>query len=70
MIRTVHTAPVTALIAQMLLIAGLAIAVGLSGAGLSPTAWAVGVTCGLITNAALARGLAHYRADRLGPPTG
>ena len=32
----VHTAPVTALIAQMLLLAGLAIAVGLSGVGLSP----------------------------------
>ena len=65
--RMVHTAPVTALIAQMLLIAGLAIAVGLSGVGLSPAAWAVGVTCGLITNAGLARGLAYYRADRLGP---
>ena len=65
--RMVHTAPVTALIAQMLLIAGLAIAVGLSGFGLSPAAWAVGVTCGLITNAGLARGLSYYRADRLGP---
>ena len=65
--RTVHAAPVAALIAQVLLIAGLAITVGLSGVGLSPAAWAVGVTCGLITNAALARGLSHYRADRLGP---
>jgi phosphatidylglycerophosphate synthase len=58
----------TALIAQVLLIAGLAVTIGLSGgAGLSPAAWAVGVTCGVITNAALARGLSHYRADRLGP---
>ena len=65
--RMVHTAPVAALIAQMLLIAGLAIAVGLSGFGLSPAAWAVGVTCGLITNAGLARGLSYDRADRLGP---
>ena len=65
--RMVHTAPVAALIVQMLLIAGLAIAVGLSGFGLSPTAWAVGVTCGLITNAGLARGLSYDRADRLGP---
>jgi phosphatidylglycerophosphate synthase len=65
--RMVQTAPVTALIAQMLLIAGLAIAVGLSGVGLSPAAWAVGVTCWLITNAGLARGLSYYRADRLGP---
>jgi phosphatidylglycerophosphate synthase len=65
--RMVHTAPVTALIAQMLLIAGLAIAVGLDGVGLGPAAWAVGVTCGLITNAGLARGLSYYRAERLGP---
>ncbi len=65
--RMVHTAPVTALIAQMLLIAALAVAVGLSGVGLSPAAWAVGITCGVITNAALARGLSYYRADRLGP---
>ena len=63
----VHTAPVSALIAQMLLIAALAVAVGLSGAGLSPAAWAVGVTCGVITNAGLARGLSYYRADRLRP---
>ena len=67
MIRTVQTAPYTALIAQALLIAAIAIAVGLSGVGLSPAAWAVGVTCGVVTNAALARGLAYYRADRLGP---
>src|ERR1700729_166219 len=65
--RMVHTAPVTALIVQMLLIAALAVAVGLSGVGLSPAAWAVGVTCGVITNAGLARGLSYYRADRLGP---
>jgi phosphatidylglycerophosphate synthase len=67
MIRTVQTAPVTALLAQMLLIAGVAIAVGVSGVGLSPAAWGVGVTCGLITNAGLARGLSYYRADRLSP---
>jgi hypothetical protein len=60
-------APVTALIAQVMLIAGLAGTVSLGGAGLSPAAWAVGVTCGVITNAALARGLSYYRIDRLGP---
>ena len=65
--RMVQTAPFTALIAQMLLIAGLAVAVGVSGFALSPAAWAVGVTCGVITNAGLARGLSYYRADRLGP---
>ena len=52
-------------LAQLLLIAGLAVTVGLSGGGLSPAGWAVGLTCGVITNAALASGASHYRADRL-----
>ena len=65
--RTAQTPPVTALIAQMLLLAGLAVIVGLTGAGLSPAGWAVGISCGVITTAALARGLAYYRADRLSP---
>ncbi|MGZ4181665.1 MAG: CDP-alcohol phosphatidyltransferase family protein [Solirubrobacteraceae bacterium] len=56
--------PRTVLSAQLLLIAGLAVTVGLSG-GLSPAGWAVGLTCGVITNAALAFGRSHYRADRL-----
>ena len=46
----------------MLLLAALAGTVGLSGAG-----WVVGITCGVIMNAALARGLSRYRSDRLGP---
>jgi phosphatidylglycerophosphate synthase len=66
-LRTVQTDRATALIAQMLLIAGLAVTVSFSGAGLSPAAWAVGISCGVITNAALARGLSYYRTDRLGP---
>jgi phosphatidylglycerophosphate synthase len=57
--------PRTVVSAQLLLIAGLAATVGLSGAGLSPAGWAVGVTCGVITNAALAVGRLYYRADRL-----
>ena len=64
---SVQTVPVTALFAQVLLIAGLAVAVSRSGAALSPVAWAVGVACGLITNAALSRGLSHYRTERLTP---
>jgi hypothetical protein len=55
----------TVLSAQLLLIAGLAATVALSGGGLSPVGWAVGLGCGLITNAALAVGRLHYRADRL-----
>ena len=57
--------PRAVLSAQLLLIAGLAATVALSGAGLSPAGWAVGVTCGVITNAALTFGRQHYRADRL-----
>ena len=57
--------PRTVLSAQLLLIAGLAVTVGLSGVGLSPAGWAVGLTCGVITNAALAFGRSHYCADRL-----
>jgi phosphatidylglycerophosphate synthase len=67
MMRTVQTGPVTALIAQALLIAALAGTVGLNGFGFSPAGWVVGATCGVITNAALSRGLSRYRADRLGP---
>jgi phosphatidylglycerophosphate synthase len=57
--------PRTVLSAQLLLVAGLAATVSLSGAGLRPAGWVVGVTCGVITNAALAFGRLYYRADRL-----
>ena len=60
--RAVQAGPATGLIAQVLLLAALAGTVGLGGAG-----WVVGVTCGVIANAALARGLSRYRSDRLGP---
>ena len=61
-VRTAQAGPLTGLIAQVLLLAALAGTVGLGGAG-----WVVGVTCAVITNAALARGLARYDCDRLGP---
>ncbi|HXD64581.1 MAG TPA: CDP-alcohol phosphatidyltransferase family protein [Solirubrobacteraceae bacterium] len=64
---SVQTVPVTALLAQVLLIAGLAVTVSHSGTALSPAAWGVGIACGLITNAALSRGLSHYRTERLNP---
>ena len=51
----------------MLLLAALAVTVGLQRRGLSPAGWVVGVACGVITNAALAGGLSRYRVDRLGP---
>jgi phosphatidylglycerophosphate synthase len=61
-VRAVQALPVTGVIAQVLMGAALAGTVGLSGAG-----WVVGVTCGVIMNAALARGILRYRPDRLGP---
>jgi phosphatidylglycerophosphate synthase len=60
--RAVQAFPVTAVIAQVMMGAALAGTVGLSAAG-----WVVGVTCGLIMNAALARGLLRYRPHQLGP---
>ena len=59
--RAVQAGPATGLIAQVRL-AALAGTVGLSGAG-----WVVVVTCGVITDAALARCLSRYRSDRLDP---
>jgi phosphatidylglycerophosphate synthase len=66
-VRTAQTGPVTGLIAQLLLLGALAVAVGLSGAHLSGRGWAVGVSCGLIADAALARGLSRHRSDQLSP---
>jgi phosphatidylglycerophosphate synthase len=65
--RRVQVVPMTALVAQVLLFAGLAVAAGLGGAGLSPAGWVVGIACGVIINGALAGGLAYYRADGLSP---
>jgi phosphatidylglycerophosphate synthase len=61
-VRAVQAFPLIGLIAQVLLVIPMAGIVGLSRAG-----WVVGATCGVITNAALARGLARYRPQRLGP---
>jgi phosphatidylglycerophosphate synthase len=58
----VQALPLTGLIAMVAMGVVLAGTVGLSGVG-----WAVGVTCGVILNAALARGILRYRPDRLGP---
>ena len=66
-LRVVQTGPVTALIAQVLLIGALAATAVLSGVVLTPAGWAVGAICAVMTNAALAHGLSRYRADRLSP---
>jgi len=63
----VYAGPVTGMIAQVLLIAALAASVALSGVGLGAQGWIAGLTCAAIMNSALARGLTHYRSDRLSP---
>jgi phosphatidylglycerophosphate synthase len=63
----VHIGPAMGLIAQVLLLAGLAGAVGLGGEHLSRAGWIVGIACGVGMNAALARGLSRYRSYRLSP---
>jgi phosphatidylglycerophosphate synthase len=64
-LRTVHIRPVIGLSIQLTLLALIAARVGLSGVG-----WVVGITCGLIANVVLARGLANHGADGMGPAGG
>jgi phosphatidylglycerophosphate synthase len=59
--RTVQTGPATGLIVQVLMLVVLAQTVGLGAVG-----WAAGLTCGVVIDATLARGLARHRSDRLG----
>jgi phosphatidylglycerophosphate synthase len=63
-VRASQAGPATGLIAQILLLATFATTVGLGGVG-----WVIGVTCGVITNAALANGISRHRCDRLSPAT-
>ena len=60
--RRVQRGPLAGLIGQLVLIAVLASTVGLSESG-----WLVGIACGVVTNALLARGLVKVGADSLGP---
>src|SRR4051794_23647424 len=55
----------TGMIGQLLLLAAVAGIVGGLGVGLSAAGWVAGVACGVIIDTALARGLVHYRFDRL-----
>src|SRR3954451_20455003 len=61
-VRASQAGPTIGLIAQVLLLAALAATAGLGAAG-----WVVGVACAVIMAAALRRGLARRRDDRLGP---
>jgi len=59
--------PATGIAFQALLLAAVAAIAALSGVVLGTAAWAVGATCAVIMNAALARGLSRHRSERLGP---
>jgi phosphatidylglycerophosphate synthase len=61
-VRVAQAGPVAGLAGQVLLLAALAATVGLGAAG-----WAVGLGCGLILDAALARGIARFQHERLWP---
>src|SRR6476620_4969260 len=61
-VRASQAGPAIGLIAQVLLLAVLAGTAGLGAAG-----WAVGVGCAATMAAALVRGLARRRDERLGP---
>jgi phosphatidylglycerophosphate synthase len=66
-IRAEHAAPLTGLIAQLLLISALAGVLASTGAGLNTTGWVVGMACAVITNLALARAIARYGSERMSP---
>lgn len=59
--RAAPTGPLVGLIAQVLLLVGLAGTVGLGVGG-----WVAGLTCAVIVNAALANGLSRHRCEGLG----
>ncbi|HEY1596571.1 MAG TPA: CDP-alcohol phosphatidyltransferase family protein [Thermoleophilaceae bacterium] len=66
-LTTTTTAPLTGLIAPVLLIGALAGSNALDGVGFSAAGWIVGLTCAATMSAGLARGLSYYRRDRLAP---
>jgi phosphatidylglycerophosphate synthase len=65
--RAALTAPLALLAAQVMLIAAIAATPGLGDDDLGPAGWAGGLACGGAVALALARGCAHWHADRLGP---
>jgi phosphatidylglycerophosphate synthase len=61
-VLTFRSGPAVGLIALIALLAALQVSVGLGASG-----WVVALTCGTVINAAVARGLARYGGDGLGP---
>jgi len=64
-VLTVHIRPVIGLSLQAVVLAVVALTVGLG-----PLCWAVGIACGLTVNLVLARGLANHGVTALGPASG
>jgi|tagenome__1003787_1003787.scaffolds.fasta_scaffold20982873_4 hypothetical protein len=65
--RAVPAGLLTGMIFQLLLLAAVAGIAARLGVGLSAAGWVAGLSCGLITDAGLARGLSHYRSEGLTP---
>src|SRR4051794_17178567 len=63
--RTLPAGLLTGMVAQLLALAAVAGLVAGLGVGLSSAGWVVGVTCGVVIDVTLARGLVHYRFERL-----
>jgi hypothetical protein len=61
-VLTLRTGPTAGVVALSALLSALGMTVGMSAFG-----WVVGLSCGLVTNAAVARGLARTGTDALGP---
>ena len=59
------TPAAAALVVQVLLLVAVAGIAAHAGVGLSTAGWIVGVSCGLVTDSALAFGVTHYRSERL-----
>ena len=60
-------APGGLMIVQLMLLAALLGLVSLGGNRLGPAGWVVGIACGVLTNAGLARALSRFGTDRLTP---
>lgn len=60
--RTVQTGPLVGLFGQVVVLTALAASSGLSGLG-----WLVGLSCGLVMNMTLTRGLVRRGSQALGP---
>lgn len=61
------SAPLIGLVAQVLLIVALAAVATGAGDDLGAAGWIVGISCAALSSRLLARGLADYGVDRLGP---